>query len=122
MATHEADHGRHEIPKPSDVQIHTWLRNLSDAEKQTLIAQWWLRKHRDARKKLEELFSADSIDAFQAKIQAFCRQLGGHFAENERMLLSMLYVYMMNIIPENIRTETKQLVDAALAKRPVVRE
>lgn len=102
-------------------RISQWIRQLSLPEQKALCAEWLLRKRADARKKLEELFCADSIDAFLAKIDVFGRELGGEFVENEGKLRSMLFVYMVSAIPESVRDETKRLVEAVLAGRPVVR-
>jgi hypothetical protein len=102
-------------------RISQWIRQLSLPEQQALCAAWLLRKRADARRKLEELFCADSIDAFLVKMDVLRRELGGAFVRNEQVLRSMLFIYMVSIIPESVREETRQLVDAVLAGRPVVR-
>lgn len=101
--------------------IVRWLSQLSVPEQKALLAQWLLRKRQDAQKKLEELFKAEFIDTFREKIRRLGFQLGGEFVDSEKKLLSQLYCYMVSVIPESIRSETQQLVQAALAGRPIVR-
>ncbi|MDO8468311.1 MAG: hypothetical protein Q7S29_00955 [Candidatus Peribacter sp.] len=102
-------------------RISQWIRQLSLPEQKALCAEWLLRKRADARKKLEELFCADFIDALLAKMDAFRRELGGEFVQNEGKLRSMLFIYMVSLIPESVREETRLLVDAVLAGRPIAR-
>jgi len=101
--------------------IVRWLSELSVPEQKALVAQWFLRKRRDAQKKLEELFRAEFIDMFREKVRRLGVQLGGEFAGSEQRLLSQLFCYMIPVIPESIRQETQQLVQAALNDRPIVR-
>ncbi|ALM09951.1 MAG TPA: hypothetical protein DEB30_02805 [Candidatus Peribacter riflensis] len=106
---------------PWGTVIVQWIRQLSPTEQKALSAQWFLRRRQDARKKLEELFHAEVIDRLYEKVCVLGGRLGGEFADSEQVLLSQLFLYMMGIIPDRIRDETKLLVDAVLRGRPIVR-
>lgn len=122
MTTHEADHGRREVPKPWDVQIRTWLRNLSDAEQRTLIAQWLLRRRRDAQNRLESLFHVEALQQFSTKVHALALRLGGEFVRDEQILWGQLYAYMCSAIPDHVCEEMREKVDAILSAHAPVRE
>lgn len=121
MNAHEADHGRREIPKPWDAQIRTWLRNLSDAEQRTLIAQWILRHRRDAQNKLESLFHVEALQQFSTKVHALALQLDGEFKRDEQILWGQLYVYI-SAIPKRVRKEMLRRVKAVLAEHSTAQE
>jgi len=116
MTTHEADHGMREAPKPWDVQIRTWLRNLSGTEQKALMAQWLLRRRRDARSKLEALFQGDALQQFSTKVHELAVRLGGEFLRDEQILWGQLYAYMVSAIPEHVREEMRRRVDAVLSQ------
>jgi|GEM_PF-5056496 len=115
MNAHEADHGRREVLKLSDAKIRAWLRDLSDAEQRTLIAQWILRRRRDAQNKLESLFHVEALQQFSTKVHALALRLGGEFVRDEQILWGQLYAYMCSAIPDHVCEEMRKKVDAILS-------
>lgn len=122
MTEHEADHGMREAPKPWDVQIRRWLQDLSGAEQRALIAQWLLRRRRDAQSKLEALFLGEALQQFSTKVHELAVRLGGEFLRDEQILWGQLYAYMVSTIPEDVREEMRRRVDAVLSQHSTVRE
>ncbi|OIO54136.1 hypothetical protein AUJ46_03895 [Candidatus Peregrinibacteria bacterium CG1_02_54_53] len=103
---------------PPSTVIRQWLARLPFKEQQILIGQWCVRKRSDAASTLRKAFDADDIVAFHDKIRALASRLGGEFARSESVLLGQLYVYMATAIPQDIHTQTRQMVQSVLGQSP----
>ncbi len=109
---------RETVGDPPSTVICQWLARLPFKEQQVLIAQWCVRRREDTASALRKIVDPDDIAAFHDKISALASRLGGEFARHESVLLGQLYIYMATAIPEQVHTETRELVQSVLGQLP----
>lgn len=93
--------------------ITEWMEGLSFAERQILFARYLLRKCDGAEQKLGRMFGANAVSELQKKMDLLDKQLRGQCKEAS-IFLSTLWFYVAAWIPENIREEIRQQVQAVL--------